>query len=92
MHEAQYLEPVMRNIEKFLDDTQTSVTGEVEVELRPYHFSVLGCSSEFDLMNSRFGEYGEQNKSLTSDDMIGFTKVLANPLKIYYTIHNEENK
>ena len=90
MHEAQYLEPVMRNIETFLDDTQKFVSGEVEVELRPYHFAVLGCSSEYDLMNSKFGEYGESNKSFTGDDVVGFTKVTANPLKIYYTIHDND--
>lgn len=90
MHEAQYLEPVMRNIETFLDDTQKFVTGEVEVELRPYHFAVLGSSSEYDLMNSKFGEYGESNKSFTGDDVVGFTKVTANPLKIYYTIHDND--
>ena len=87
MHEAQYLEPVMRNIETFLDDTQQFVTGEVDVELRPYHFSVLACSTDYDLMNPVFGEYGEVNKSFTGQDVIGFTKVISNPLKIYYTIH-----
>lgn len=90
MHEAQYLEPVMRNIETFLDDTQQFVTGEVEIELRPYHFAVLGCSSEYDLMNSKFGEYGETNKSFSGQDVVGFTKVIANPLKIYYTIHDND--
>jgi len=75
MHEAQYLEPVMRNIETFLSDTQHYVTGEVEVELRPYHFAVLGCSSDNDLMSSRFGEYGESNKSFSGQDVVGFTTV-----------------
>ncbi len=90
MHEAQYLDPLMRNIEVFMDDTQKYVTGSVEIELRPYHFSVLGCNSRYDLMSSKFGEYGESNKSFTGDDVIGFTKVLANPLKIYYSVHNED--
>lgn len=90
LHEAQYLEPVMRNIETFLSDTQQFVTGEVEVELRPYHFATLGCSSDYDLMSSRFGEYGESNKSFSGQDVVGFTKVLANPLKIYYTIHDHD--
>ncbi|SFK28414.1 argininosuccinate synthase [Proteiniphilum acetatigenes] len=90
MHEAQYLEPVMRNIETFLDDTQQFVTGDVEIELRPYHFAILGCSSEYDLMNSKFGEYGETNKSFSGQDVVGFTKVIANPLKIYYTIHDND--
>ena len=92
MHEAQYLEPVMRNIETFLDDTQQSVSGEVEIELRPYHFSVLGCSPQYDLMSSKFGEYGESNKSFSGQDVIGFTKVTANPLKIYYSVHSDDKK
>jgi argininosuccinate synthase len=90
MHEAQYLDPLMRNIETFLDDTQTNVCGVVEVELRPYHFSVLGCTTPFDLMSSKFGDYGEANKSFTGQDVIGFTRVLANPLKIYYSIHKND--
>ncbi|HHU26273.1 MAG TPA: argininosuccinate synthase [Bacteroidales bacterium] len=90
MHEARYLEPVMRNIETFLEDTQQFVTGEVQVELRPYHFAVLACSSEYDLMSPRFGEYGESNKSFSGQDVVGFTKVISNPLKIYYTIHDND--
>lgn len=90
MHEAQYLEPVMCNIETFLNDTQQYVSGEVDIELRPYHFAVLGCSSKYDLMNSKFGEYGEVNKSFSGQDVVGFTKVISNPLKIYYTIHDND--
>lgn len=90
MHEAQYLDPTMRDMEAFLESTQKCVTGEVEVLLRPYNFFVLGCSSEFDLMSAKFGEYGEVNKSFTGRDVIGFTKVLANPLKIYYSLNKQE--
>ena len=90
MHEAQFLDPLMRNIEVFLEDTQMFVTGTVEVELRPYHFAILGCETEYDLMNNKFGEYGEANKSFTGRDVVGFTKVLANPLKIYYSVHNDD--
>ena len=90
MHEAQYLDPLMRNIETFLEDTQFFVTGSVEVELRPYHFSVLGCETKYDLMNNKFGDYGETNKSFTGRDVVGFTKVLANPLKIYYSVHKDD--
>ncbi len=93
MHEAQYLEPVMKDMEAFLDSTQQSVCGTVDILLKPYNFFVLGCRSEFDMMSSKFGEYGEINKSYTGRDVVGFTKVLANPLKIYYSLHNEkENK
>ncbi len=92
MHEAQYLNPVMRDMEKFLESTQSSVNGTVEVLLRPYNFFVLGCTSKYDLMSSKFGEYGEMNKSYTGRDVVGFTKVLANPLKIYYSLHEEEKE
>lgn len=90
MHEAQYLNPVMRDMEKFLESTQESVSGTVEVLLRPRNFFVLGCTSKYDLMSSKFGEYGEMNKSYTGRDVVGFTKVLANPLKIFYSLHKEE--
>lgn len=90
MHEAQYLDPTARDMEAFLESTQKNVTGKVNVMLRPYSFSVLGCQSKFDLMNSDFGAYGETNKSYTAEDIIGFTKVLANPLKIYYYLKNKK--
>ena len=87
MHEAMYLDPVMRDMEAMMDSIEKNVTGEVEVALMPYHFSVLGCRSEHDLMSSKFGEYGEVNKSYTGRDVVGFTKVIANPLKIYYSVN-----
>lgn len=89
MHEAMYLDPVMRDMEAMMDNMEQHVTGEVEVALMPYHFSVLGCSSSHDLMSSKFGSYGEVNKSYTGADVVGFTKVLANPLKIYYSVNGE---
>ncbi len=87
MHEAMYLDPVMRDMEAMMDNMEQNVTGEVEVALMPYHFSVLGCRSAHDLMSSKFGSYGEINKSYTGQDVVGFTKVLANPLKIYYSVN-----
>ncbi|MDR1405911.1 MAG: argininosuccinate synthase [Prevotellaceae bacterium] len=90
MHEAQYLDPLARNIETFLEATQQFVSGVVSVELMPYHFAVLGCSSPHDLMNAKFGAYGETSKSFTGADVEGFTKILANPLKIYYSVHEND--
>lgn len=87
MHEAMYLDPVMRDMEAMMDSMEQNVSGEVEVALMPYHFSVLGCKSSHDLMNSSFGAYGEINKSYSGEDVVGFTKVLANPLKIYYKVN-----
>lgn len=89
MHEAMYLDPVMRDMEAMMESMEQHVSGEVVVALMPYHFSVLGCTSAHDLMSSKFGSYGEINKSYTGQDVVGFTKVLANPLKIYYSVNGE---
>lgn len=91
MHEGQYLDPVMRNIEKFIEDTQTNVTGKVHVTLAPYQFQLTGVESEHDLMNSKFGHYGEMNSGWTGEDVKGFTKILANQTKIWYAV-NEKAK
>ncbi|HPE74577.1 MAG TPA: argininosuccinate synthase [Draconibacterium sp.] len=89
LHEAMYQEPVMRNIETFLESTQENVTGKVIVKLKPYHFELVGIESEHDLMNSAFGEYGETVKAWTADDVKGFTKILSNSLKIYNAVNNK---
>jgi len=87
LHEAMYHEPVMRNIEVFLESTQENVTGKVFVKLKPYYFELQGIESEHDLMNSGFGEYGETVKAWTADDVKGFTKILSNSLKIYHKVN-----
>lgn len=87
LHEAQYLEPVMRDIEKFLENTQNNVTGKVIIKLKPYRFEVVGIESEHDLMNSGFGDYGEINKAWSGDDVKGFTTIIANQLKIFNSVN-----
>ena len=87
LHEAQYLEPVMRDMEAFLHSSQKNVTGRVAIKLRPYSFSMIGVDSEYDLMNSDFGVYGEEQKAWTADDVKGFTKILANQMKLYYNVN-----
>ncbi len=89
LHEAMFLEPVMRDIEKFLENSQENVTGKVIINLKPYHFQLVGIESEHDLMNSAFGQYGEMNKGWTADDAKGFTKILANQLKIYHSVNKK---
>ncbi len=83
LHEGQYLEPVMRDLEAFLESSQKQVTGEVYVSLHPYRFQLDGIKSDFDLMNSGFGKYGEENNAWTADDAKGFIKILSNSGKIY---------
>ncbi|RZJ66767.1 MAG: argininosuccinate synthase [Flavobacterium sp.] len=89
-HEGQYLDPVMRNIETFLADTQANVTGIVTATLRPYHFSLDGIESDHDLMNTQFGQYGEMNNAWSADDAKGFIKLTGNAQAIYSQV-NQEN-
>lgn len=92
LHEAQYLEPVMRDIEQFLQSSQQNVTGRVIVKLRPYSYTLVGVESSFDLMKTDFGEYGEVNRAWTADDVKGFTKILGNQMKIYYNVQKRNNQ
>ncbi len=92
LHEAQYFEPVMRDIEKFLESTQSKVNGKVIIKLMPYRFELVGIESNNDLMNSGFGEYGEMNNGWTSDDVKGFTSILSNSLQIYNTVNKDSFK
>ena len=78
LHEGQYLDEVMRNIEGFLEDTQQNVSGKVFVKLYPYRFTLQGISSEFDKMQMQKGQYGEMNEGWTGEDVKGFTKILSN--------------
>lgn len=83
LHEGQYLDEVMRNIEVFLESTQKNVNGEVFVTLHPYRFTIDGIESPHDLMKSDFGQYGETNKAWTAEDAKGFIKITANANKIF---------
>ena len=78
LHEGQYLDPVMRNIEAFLSNTQKVVSGKVFVKLHPYRFELLGIESEYDQMQKQKGQYGEMNEGWTGDDVKGFIHILAN--------------
>jgi argininosuccinate synthase len=90
LHESQYLEPVMRDIEAMLESSQRNVNGTVTLELRPYGFSTVGVDSPDDLVKSKLGEYGETQKGWTAEDAKGFIKVLSTPLRVYYGKHKDE--
>ena len=92
LHESQYLEPVMRDIEAMLESSQRHVNGEVKLELRPLSFSTVGVDSKDDLVKTKFGEYGEMNKGWTSEEAKGFIKVTSTPLRVYYANHKDEGK
>lgn len=90
LHEGQYLDPVMRNMEAFLTDSQKNVSGEVYVTLYPYRFVLEGIKSDHDLMNASFGAYGEMNKGWTAEEAKGFIKLLSNQNKIYNHVNGEQ--
>jgi argininosuccinate synthase len=89
LHEGQLLDPVMRQMEKFLIDAQQTVNGKVSILLEPKHFTLLGIESPNDLMNNAFGSYGEMNKSWTGDDVKGFTKIFGNQVAIFHQVNKE---
>lgn len=86
LHEGQFLEPLMRNIETFLESTQENVTGEVRVQLDPYYFQLLGIKSDYDMMSPVFGSYGEMNNAWSGDDVRGFSKIMSNQVMIHQKI------
>ncbi|MCR5351620.1 MAG: argininosuccinate synthase [Bacteroidales bacterium] len=92
LHESQYLEPVMRDIEAMLESSQRNVNGTVTLELRPYGFSTVGVDSADDLVKSKLGEYGETQKGWTAEEAKGFIKVTSTPLRVYYGNHKDEFK
>jgi len=87
LHEGLFLDPVMRDMEALLQSSQSQVSGDVVVTLKPYHFSLDGITSSHDLMNADFGSYGEMNKGWTADDAKGFIKIYANQSKIYQNVN-----
>jgi argininosuccinate synthase len=92
LHEGQYLDPVMRNIEAYLSDSQENVTGEVSITLHPYRYQINGIESKYDLMSSKFGKYGEMNLGWTGEDVKGFTKIFGNQVAIYHSVKEESKK
>jgi len=90
LHKAQYADPVMRNIETFLENTQERVTGKVCVRLVPDTFFLKGCESPYDLMNKKFGDYGEGTTAFSGTDVEGFTRIMSLPVKIYNSLNHEQ--
>jgi len=86
LHEGQILDPVMRDIEALLTSSQQNVTGKIFIELLPYRFQVTGIESDYDLMSSKFGKYGEMNNGWTGEDVRGFTKIFGNQTMIYHQV------
>lgn len=86
LHEGQLMDPVMRDMEAFLKSSQERVSGEVHIKLLPYRFELLGISSPFDLMQAKFGSYGESNTGWTGEDVRGFTRIFGNQARIWSSL------
>lgn len=92
LHESQYLEPVMPDIEAMLTSSQRHVNGTAILKLRPLGFETVGVDSPDDLLKSKLGEYGEMQHGWTADDAKGFIKVTSTPLRVFYGIHPDEKR
>ena len=92
LHESQYLEPVMPDMEAFLSSSQRHVNGTAILKLRPYGFQTVGVDSPDDLTKSKLGEYGEMNHGWTADDAKGFIKISSTPLRVFYGMHPDEQR
>ena len=92
LHESQYLEPVMPDIEAMLTSSQRNVNGTAILKLRPLGFETVGVDSKDDLLKSKLGEYGEMQHGWTAEEAKGFIKVLSTPLRVYYGIHPDEQR
>ncbi len=87
LHEGNFMDPVMRNIECFLEDSQKTVTGKVHVKLMRQHFDICGIESPHDLMNQGTSAYGETSGDWSGEDVRGFARISANQNKIYYKVN-----
>ena len=87
MHEGQFHDPIMRDIEAFMTSAQKTVNGKVFIQLLPYRFVVIGIESENDLMSSKFGSYGEMNEGYTGEDVKGFSKIFGNQVSIWHKVN-----
>ena len=92
LHESQYLEPVMPDIEAMLASSQRNVNGTVIIKLRPLGFEIVGVDSPDDLLKSKLGEYGETQTGWTAEEAKGFIKLTSTPLRVYYGIHPDEKR
>jgi argininosuccinate synthase len=79
LHEGQYFDPALRDIEALITSSQARVTGETRVRLAPGHFHVVGTRSPHSMMDSSVATYGEENRLWTGDEARAFARVAAVP-------------
>jgi argininosuccinate synthase len=77
LHEGHGFDPLMADLEAFLESSQARVTGEVRLKLFPRTFAVEGVRSPHSLMDPRVASYGEANKLWSGAEAAGFAKVFG---------------
>jgi argininosuccinate synthase len=77
LHEAQYFDPVMRDIEALIDSSQSVVSGDVTVRLRQGRVNVDGCTSPYSLFDRSIATYGETNALWDGRDAEGFSRIVG---------------
>ena len=75
LHEGLYFDPVVKDIEAFIDSSQSVVTGEAKVKLHKGNIIVIGVKSPYSLMDKKIATYGEQNILWTGQEAAGFSKI-----------------
>ncbi|MDQ2069587.1 argininosuccinate synthase [Natronospira bacteriovora] len=89
IHEGQAFDPLVGNLEAFLEASQKTVSGEVRLRLYPRALSVLGVRSPHSLMDSRAAAYGEANHLWDGADARGFARVFAVGQRLSGQVHRE---
>ncbi len=79
LHEGQYFDPALRDIEALITSSQARVTGETRVRLAPGRFQVVGTRSPHSMMDASVATYGEENRLWTGDEARAFARVSAVP-------------
>ncbi|MFZ5623288.1 MAG: argininosuccinate synthase [Gemmatimonadota bacterium] len=79
LHEGQYFDPSLRDIEALITSSQRRVTGDTRVRLAPGRFQVLATRSPYSMMDPAVATYGEENRLWTGDEARAFARVAAIP-------------
>lgn len=79
LHEGQYFDPALRDIEALITSSQSRVTGETRVLLAPGRFQVVGTRSPHSMMDRSVATYGEENRLWTGDEARAYARIAAIP-------------
>lgn len=79
LHEGQYFDPALRDIEALITSSQARVTGETRVRLAPGRFQVVGTRSPHSMMDRSVATYGEENRLWTGDEARAYARIAAIP-------------